>query len=140
MQEETTFVLMQKNSDTGFLEKELGAYTIASGSELFLRGFMQEQDGTALVHLWLGCPRETEDWEFEAVYDYYDETALSPFVSSFAEEDGHYDPVWHITLPYLENPAEMSKLLNDIAAAHEAEIASVFEAIADKKDDYREEI
>ena len=95
--EETTIVIMLKDEETGFLDKELGSYSVPERAEL----------------IW------------------------SIYVKS--NEEGHCDPVWIVGFPFIEDQDAMEGKLAEILQAHEKELCSVFDAIKDKEDDYREE-
>lgn len=139
---QAALVLMWKNPENGFLEKEMGTYTLSEDAhgELIERSFVTEaENGDPVVTLFLGCGKDAQDWEYNALFDYYDEETLAPYVNSFAEEDGQFNPLWRVTLPFVEDAAKMTEKLNDVTAAHFREITSVWETISDKKDDYVEE-
>ena len=136
--EETVIVIMLKDAETGFLEKELGSYTVSENGE-FVFNIYAEGDAEKTVVLRLTCERELEDWEYDAVYDYYDPETVGAFVESVEEEDGHYEPVWVVRFPYAEEQDTMEETLSKILEAHKEELLSVYEAIKDKRDDYSEE-
>ena len=50
--------------------------------------------------------------------------------------EGHYDPVWVVRFPFLEEQEGMEQKLRDILTAHQKELLSVYEAIQDKRDEY----
>ena len=135
--EETVIVIMLKDAETGFLEKELGAYSISENGELIFNIYAEGEEKKVVLRL--TCERELQDWEYDAVYDYYDTETVGALVDSIEEEDGHYDPVWVVTFPFAEEQDVMEQKLTDILAAHKEELLSVSEAIKDKEDDYREE-
>lgn len=133
--EETVIVIMLKDGETGFLEKEMGSYTLSENSELIFNIYAEgvaEQN----VILRLSCDRELQDWEYDAVYDYYDMETVGALVDAIAEEEGHYDPVWVVRFPFLEEQEGMEQKLHDILTAHQKELLSVYEAIQDKRDEY----
>ena len=66
--EETTIVIMLKDEETGFLDQELGSYSVPERAELIWSIYVKSNE----VVLRLSCDRELEDWEYEAVFDYYD--------------------------------------------------------------------
>ncbi|MBR6542687.1 MAG: hypothetical protein IKT73_05725, partial [Anaerotignum sp.] len=68
--EDAVIVIMLKDAETGFLEKELGAYTLPENSGLIFNIYA-ENEGKEVV-LRLSCDKELQDWEYDAVYDYYD--------------------------------------------------------------------
>jgi len=133
--EETVIVIMLKDAETGFLEKELGAYSLPENSGLIFNIYAEGET----VVLRLTCDKELQDWEYDAVYDYYDPETVGPLVDSIEEEDGHFDPVWVVRCPFAEEQEVMEEKLADILQAHQEELLSVYEAIKDKEDDYREE-
>lgn len=135
--EETVIVIMLKDAETGFLEKELGAYSISENGELIFNIYAEGEEKKVVLRL--TCERELQDWEYDAVYDYYDTETVGALVDSMEEEDGHYDPVWMVTFPFAEEQDVMEQKLTDILDAHKEELLSVYEAIKDKEDDYREE-
>ena len=135
--EDAVIVIMLKDAETGFLEKELGAYTLPEYSGLIFNIYA-ENEGKEVV-LRLSCDKELQDWEFDAVYDYYDTETVGVLVDSIEEEDGHYDPVWVVRFPFAEEQDVMEQKLTDILEKHQEELLSVYEAIKDKEDDYREE-
>lgn len=135
--EETVIVIMLKDAETGFLEKELGAYSISENGELIFNIYAEGEEKKVVLRL--TCEKELQDWEYDAVYDYYDTETVGALVDSIEEEDGHYDPVWVVTFPFAEEQDVMEQKLTDILDAHKEELLSVYEAIKDKEDDYREE-
>lgn len=135
--EETVIVIMLKDAETGFLEKELGAYSISENGELIFNIYAEGEEKKVVLRL--TCERELQDWEYDAVYDYYDTETVGALVDSMEEEDGHYDPVWVVTFPFAEEQDIMEQKLTEILEAHKEELLSVYEAIKDKEDDYREE-
>ena len=135
--EETVIVIMLKDAETGFLEKELGAYSLSENGELIFNIYAEGEEKKVTMRL--TCDRELQDWEYDAVYDYYDTETVGALVDSIEEEDGHYDPVWVVTFPFAEKQDVMEEKLTAILGAHKEELLSVYEAIKDKEDDYREE-
>ncbi len=137
--EDTVIVVMLKDKETGFLEKELGSYSFSEDMGMVYNIYAQEAEEGKKIVLRLSCNKEIEDWEYDAIYDYYDMEPLAAIVDSVEEEDGHYNPVWVIQFPFSDAYEEMEKKISDIINTHKNELLSVYDAIADKKDDYIEE-
>ncbi len=135
--EETVIVIMRKDAATGFLDQELGAYSVCENGELIFNIYAEGE--TPEIVLRLSCEREVRDWEYEAIYDYYDTETVGSLVDAIAEEDGHYDPVWVVRFPFCAEQERMEEMLTAVLRAHKRELLSVYEAIKDKEDDYREE-
>ena len=135
--DETVIVIMLKDAETGFLEKELGAYSLPENSGLIFNVYAEGEENTVVLRL--TCDKELQDWEYDAVYDYYDPETVGSLVDSIEEEDGHFDPGWVVRFSFAEEQDVMEEKLADILQAHQEELLSVYEAIKDKEDDYREE-
>ena len=135
--DDTVIVIMLKDKETGFLDKELGCYKIDKNDAFIYNTFaVEKEDGGYEVIMKLTCDRDVEDWEFEAIYDYYDTETLLPLVTSIKEEEDCFNPTWSITFDFIDNTEEMESKISEILAAHAKEIGSVYVAIADKRDEY----
>lgn len=137
--DETVIVIMLKDKETGFLDKELGCYKIEENEELIYNTYALEENGKYVVYLKLTCDREVEDWEFDAIYDYYENETISSLVTSIEEESDCYNPTWRVTFDFLEETEEMEKKLANLLRLHRQELTSVYTAIADKRDDYKDD-
>lgn len=137
--EDAVIVVMQKDKETGFLEKELGSYSLSQDVSTVYNIYAEETEEGKKVILRLSCDKEIEDWEYDAVFDYYDTEPLAAMVEHVDEEDGHYNPVWVVRFPFSDAHGEMEDKISRILEIHKKELLSVYDAIADKKDDYFEE-
>ena len=138
--EETVIVIMLKEKQTGFLEKELGCYDLGEQQNIILNIYAEETaPDITTVFLKLTCQRDVQDWEYDAILDYYDMDSIKPFVDTIEEVLDEYNPVWLVSFPFSENQQEMEEKLQSVLQAHQKELLSVYDVIADKKDDYIEE-
>lgn len=137
--EEAMIVIMLKDRQTGFLEKELGAYRVLENEGLIYNVYAEEAADGLTVVMKLSLGREALDWEFDAIFDYYDMETIQPFVSSIEEEEECYNPTWVIRFPFVEPVEEMEKKITGLLKLHKQELDSVYEAIADQKDAYADE-
>jgi len=134
--EETVIVIMLKDSKTGFLEKELGCYKITENENLIYNAYALEEGEKTKVCMKITTDREVEDWEFEAIYDYYDNETILPFITSIEEDPDCYNPTWCITFDFIDNIEDMEEKIGNIIKLHKQELQSVYEAISDKRDEY----
>ena len=134
--EETVIVIMIKDPETGFLDRELGSYTVEKHEELIYNTYAAETDGGLKVYMKLTCPEDVSDWQFNAIYDYYDPETIMPYVTSIEEDEDSYNPTWTVSFDFIDDPYAMEEKIAAILSAHKREIDSVYAAIADKKDDY----
>lgn len=134
--EDCAIVIMLKNKETGFLEKELGFCTLNGNETLIDTIYGEEENGSYKVILKLICDKEVSDWEYDAIYDYYDSDNLLTQANSVEEEIEVYNPTWKVCFDFIENTYLLSEKINSLVNLHKKELESVYEAIADKKDDY----
>ena len=134
--EETVIVIMLKDKETGFFEKELGCYKIETNDTLIYNTYATGDENGYTVNMKLTCDKEVSDWEFDAICDYYDPETIMPFVTSIEEEEDCYNPTWNITFDFIDNTEAMEEKISEILAVHARELETVYEAIADKKDEY----
>ena len=137
--EDAVLVIMLKNKETGYLEEELGTYTLNCGQESIASIYAQEGQEGLTTYLSLTCTREISDWEYEAIFDYYDPEVFQSIVIDMKEAEGHMNPVWIFTFPFIENATIMEEKITKIVELHEKELTSVYETIVDKEDDYSEQ-
>ena len=76
--------------------------TVSGKESLLDRIYAEETDDGIVVHMALGCEKEAEDWEYDAIFDYYDADALQDVVDTVAEEEGHLNPVWAVSYTHLD--------------------------------------
>ena len=134
--DETFIVIMQKDGETGFLDKELGCYKTDDESGMIFNTYAVEEDGQLFVYLKLTCDRDVEDWEYDAIFDYYDSETLLNDAISVDEEDGDFNPVWIVKFAFVDDVELMENKLTQLLDLHKKELKSVYETIADKKDEY----
>lgn len=137
--DETFIVIMLKDKETGFLEKELGSYAVDDKDGLIYNTYAVEEDGKLNVYVRLTSGRDVEDWEYDAVFDYYDPQTVMEVADSVEEEDGEYNPMWIVKFPFDEDTDVMEEKMERLLALHKKELDSVYETIADKKDEYSED-
>ncbi|GFI61045.1 hypothetical protein IMSAG049_00198 [Clostridiales bacterium] len=136
--DETVIVIMLKDDKTGFLDRELGCYAVDDNCGLIYNAFATESPEGIFIYLKLTCGRDLEDWEYDAVFDYYDTDALMSEALSVEEEDGGYNPIWVAKLAFVDNADFMEARIKKLLELHKKELDSVYETIADKKEEYSE--
>lgn len=134
--EDTVIVIMLKNPETGFLESEIGSYKIADDDELIYNIFAVEENGSVKTHIKLTIDKEIEDWEYPAIFDYYDTEVFEAIGVSAQEDDNGYDPMWEIVFDFDDNIAVMEERISNILKMHKSELSDVYEAIKDLKEEY----
>ncbi len=133
--EDTLIVIMLKDPQTGFLDKEIASFKITENESLIYNTYAAEENGAYWVHIKITCDRELEDWEFEAVYDYYDAESILNEVETIEECDDCYNPTWDVKFKFDES-TDLEKKINDILDIHKKELESVYKIISDKRNEY----
>lgn len=137
---ETIVVIMLKDNKTGFLDKELCSLTLDENEEYILTVFVTEEaDGTMLLHLRLTTERDVEDWEYDAIYDYYDSERFAGKADKVLEIDDYYNPAWELVLKYDDEPEKVEQTVTELLKLHRTELEDVYNVIADKESEYKDE-
>ena len=136
--DEMSVVIMLKDKDTGFLEKELGSYKITENENLIVNIYAEETADSCLCHMKVSTDYEPEDWEFEAIYDYYDNEIFGGEVLSLLEVEDCFNPTWEMVFDFCDDIYVMESKISRLLKIHENELKSVYSLIADKKDEYEE--
>lgn len=135
--EAMVIMLMEKDATTGFLSKEVGSFTVEQHGELIEGIFMLEKEGKKMVHLRLTTHRDVEDWEFSALYDFYEPEVFGEQIADFIELEDHFNPTWEIIFEFFHNQDKMEDMLNFLLKKHHEELERIYPIIEDKKDDYQ---
>jgi len=131
-------IIMKKDSETGFLDKELGSYMIKEHGDYIDSIYVLELDGKNIAHMRVSTDFDVQDWQYSAIYDYYDEDkvkALEDVLSIEAIEE-EFNPLWEVrfVLPEIEEAAE--EMMVRILTSHKNELDEVLEEIKDKEEEY----
>lgn len=137
---DTVVVIMQKNKKSGFLEKEVASLNIENYESLIVNIFtMEEDDGKNLLHIKVSTDRDVLDWEFSAVFDYYDTEVFGDRVMNVIEIEDSYNPTWELVLEYDNDTIELADKVEDILRCHFNELQDVYDTIKDKESEYLED-
>lgn len=137
MEQETVFVIMLKNKETGFLEKELGSLNINKNDEYIVNLFVLKEDDGKKLHLRISTDRDVEDWEYGAIFDNYNYDSYGDNVIEIDEIDNDYNPVWEIVIDYDDNLSVVEERVAEILDIHSNELKRVYEEIKDKEREYK---
>ena len=137
MEQETVFVIMLKNKETGFLEKELGSLNINKNDEYIVNLFVLKEDDGEKLHLRISTDRDVEDWEYGAIFDNYNYDSYGDNVIEIDEIDNDYKPVWEIVIDYDDNLSVVEERVAEILDIHSNELKRVYEEIKDKESEYK---
>ncbi|MDO5389223.1 MAG: hypothetical protein Q4F63_08310 [Clostridia bacterium] len=135
--EDTIIVIMLKNKNTGFLEKELASLDITENADYIVNIFAADEEEGRKLHIKLSTKKDVADWEYSAIYDYYDTDCFNG-LGQVIDADDDYNPVWEVVIDYDDDIAVLEEKTAEILAAHKKEIEDVFETIKDKESEYKD--
>ena len=133
--DETIIVIMLKDKSTGFLEKELASLDLTENVGYIVNIFAVDEEGGRKLHIKLSTERDVEDWEYSAIYDYYDTECFNG-IAEVIDADDDFNPVWEVVIDYIDETAVLEERVAEILKVHKNEIEDVFETIKDKEAEY----
>ena len=137
---DTVIVIMQKNKKTGLFEKELQTLSIYKYDQFILNIYALERENNKIyLNLKLTTDKDVLDWEYNAIYDYYDMDIFKELGYEIIECDEEYNPTWEISFEYIDNNQEITNIVNNILEIHNKELTEVFNIIVDKEGEYKNE-
>ena len=133
--DDTIIVIMLKNKNTGFLEKELASLDLTENVEYIVNIFAVDEEDCRKLHIKLSTERDVADWEYSAIYDYYDTDSFNG-KAQVIDADDDYNPVWELVIDYVDDIPILEEKVAELLAIHKKEIEDVFETIKDKESEY----
>ncbi len=136
--EDFTLIIMEKDLNTGILEKELGMYKIMENMELIVNAYAaRHDDGNLYLHLLLKADKELSDEEFENCYDYYESERFKGLCLSVSEVEDCFYPTWDFSCLFDEDRAESH--INEIIRLHNEELCEVYALIYNPQNETEEQ-
>lgn len=136
---DTVIVVMQKDKKTGLFEKELQTLNITKYEQYILNIYATEHNNNVFLHIKLTTDTDVLDWEYNAIYDYYDLDIFKNLGYEIKECEDEYNPTWEITIKYINDNIELTKMVNNILEYHTKELLDVKNTIKDKEGEYKNE-
>ena len=134
--QEFAVILMLKRD--GVIERELSTVKIFKNGDLLRNMYVTEDDGALTVRMFVQAPGELKDWEFQAIYDYYDTEIFDGLGLTVNESPGDDNPVWEITFPYFDDPERLADKAVGILNLHRRELDAVMQAIENAEGEYND--
>lgn len=129
----SSLVLMEIDKDTNQFVKELGSYQASEGAE-FVTKLNYYGD---LINLFFDTHDDVEEWQFSAIYDYFNEEAFTSKGYSIEVVDDEYNPTWVVRFKYSKEHTVVSDAIIEICELIKQEIREVFEKIKGKEAEYK---
>ena len=134
-QDTDAIVIMLKDKPDGLFTSELGVFRTEEYKEYLCGIFAVEKDSGYEIFLKLTTERDVADWEFDAVFDYYDEATVLTEAAALSEVQDCHNPTWEVVFTVTDSGHIQEKLLS-VLRLHFLELQSVYEAVADKEESY----
>ena len=135
--ENLSVIIMEKDVETGFLNRELGSYSIQYDITLIDRIFASSDDSNLVINMYVTVQGNFEDWQFNAILDNYNMEVYDEKILSISEDEDSYNPTWLIKLNFEQNDDAMERKLNEILTIHSTELQRVIEEIKDMENEYK---
>ena len=129
----SSLVLMERDKTTNQFVRELGSYETGEGAEFVTKLYY---DGE-LVNLFFDTNKDVEEWEFTAIYDYFDEKIFVSKGYSIEAIDDEYNPTWVVKFKYSEEHMVVREAIIEICELIKQELNKVFEEIKEKEEEYK---
>ena len=129
----SSLVLMEKDKETGFINKELGSFEVNEGALYVKKLFVLDNE----VNLYFDTNKDVEEWEYSAIYDLFNQERFEEEGFKIEEELEEYNPTFIIKFPYKEEHIEMKEVLDKVVELIDEEMSKVFLAIEGKEEEYK---
>lgn len=136
---DTVIVVMQKDKKTGLFEKELQTLNITKYEQYILNIYAKEDNDDIFLHIKLTTDTDVLDWEYNAIYDYYDLDIFKNLGYEIKECEDEYNPTWEIIIKYINDNIKLTEMVNNILDYHNKELLDVKNTIKDKEGEYKNE-
>lgn len=130
----SSLVLIEKEQGTGLIKKELGSYVVNSGAVYVKKLYCIGEE----VNLYFDTNKDVEDWEFNAIFDYFNTEEFEKSGYTIEECEDEYNPTWMVKFKYEDDYAKMKEIINDICAIIEECMNKALEDIKELEDEYRD--
>ena len=129
----SSLVLMERDKETNQFVRELGSYETGEGAEFVTKLYY---DGN-LINLFFDTQVDVEEWEFTAIYDYFNEEAFTAKGYSIEAIDDEYNPTWVVKFKYSEEHIVVREAIIEICELVKQELKKVTEKIKEKEEEYK---
>ncbi|WP_291635844.1 DUF6762 family protein [Clostridium sp.] len=129
----SSLVLMEVDKETNQFVKELGSYEASDGAEFVTKLNYSGE----LINLFFDTQVDVEEWQFTAIYDYFNEDVFTNKGYSIEAIDDEYNPTWLVKFKYSTDHMVVREAIIDICELIKQELKEVFIKIEDKKEEYK---
>ena len=129
----SSLVLMEIDKDTNQFVKELGSYEASEGAEFVTKlNYYGES-----INLYFDTHDDVEEWQFSAIYDYFNEDAFTSKGYSIEAVDDEYNPTWLVKFEYSKEHMVVREAIIEICELIKQELKEAFIKIKGKEEEYK---
>jgi len=129
----SSLVLMEIDKETNKFVKELGSYETSEGAEFVTKlNYYGE-----LINLTFDTHDDVQEWQFTAIYDYFNEEVFRAKGYSIEAIDDEYNPTWLVKFKYSDDHMVVREAIIEICELIKQELKEVFIKIKDKEEEYK---
>lgn len=129
----SSLILMERDSETGFITKEIGSYKVSEGAE-YIKGFYVKGD---TVYIKFDTNKDVEEWEYSAVYDVFDMELFESEGFIIEEVDDEYNPTFLASFKYEDDYEYINEKLSLCIELIEEAMEKAFKDIEGKEEEYQ---
>lgn len=129
----SSLILMERDSETGFVTKEIGSYKVSEGAE-FVKGFYVKGD---TVYIKFDTNKDVEEWEYSAVYDVFNVELFENEGFEIEEVEDEYNPTFLVKFKYEDDYNYINEKLSLCIELIEEAMEKAFKDIEGKEEDYK---
>ncbi|MBU3110867.1 DUF6762 family protein [Clostridium lacusfryxellense] len=129
----SSLVLMEVDKETNQFVKELGSYEASEGAE-FVTKLNYSGD---LINLTFDTHEDVLEWQFSAIYDYFNDDTFRSKGYLIEAIDDEYNPTWLVKFKYSDDHMVVREAIIEICELIKQELKEVFIKIKDKEEEYK---
>lgn len=129
----SSLVLMEVDKETNKFVREIGSYETSQGAE-FVTKLNYSGD---LINLTFDTHDDVEEWQFSAIYDYFNEEIFRSKGYLIEAIDDEYNPTWLVKFKYSNEHMVVREALIEICELIKQELREVFIKIKGKEEEYK---
>ncbi|MGH4139548.1 DUF6762 family protein [Clostridium sp.] len=129
----SSLVLMEIDKETNQFVKELGSFEASEGAQFVTKlNYYGES-----INLYFDTQVDVEEWQYTAIYDYFNEEAFKSKGYSIEVIDDEYNPTWLVKFEYSKDHEVVSDAIIEICELIKQELKEAFEKIKGKEEEYK---
>lgn len=129
----SSLVLMEIDKATNQFVKELGSFEASEGAQFVTKlNYYGES-----INLYFDTQVDVEEWQYTAIYDYFNEEAFTSKGYSIEAVDDEYNPTWLVKFEYSKDHNVVGDAIIEICELIKQELREAFEKIKGKEEEYK---